>query len=499
MRLNPLTNARWARTTLSVVALASLTACANFSGIFSHATPITPQAVGVSQTALPADHPALDAQWWKSFGDSQLDTLIGQALANNPSLRAAQARLQKVQAGIANAEAARLPQANAGFDATHQRYSKNGLIPAPLAGSISDSGTLQISGGWELDLFGKNRAALEAAIGQARAANADAQAARMMLATNVARNYFQWVRIQNQLTVAQRALAQREQSRKLVQDRYQAGLDTQVEVQQSESGLPDARYQIEALKEQEALLVNALTALTSKQNGTLALVKPAQAAIKMEALVPSIPLDLLGRRADVTAARWRVEAATHDIDNAKAMFYPNINLTAFAGFSSIGLDRLLDTGSNQWGVGPAIRLPLFEGGRLRANLKAKTADLDASIETYNSVVLDAVRDVADQLTSSKAIVAQQAEQQAALEAAERAYSISLQRYEGGLGNYLQVLNAETAVLAQRRLGVDLAARATDTRVQLIRALGGGFQDTDPATASPNNTDDGHALAAAPTR
>jgi NodT family efflux transporter outer membrane factor (OMF) lipoprotein len=497
MRLNPPTTARWARTTLSVVALASLTACANFSGIFSHATPITPEAVGVSQTALPANHPALDAQWWKSFGDSQLDTLIEQALANNPSLRAAQARVQKVEAGIANAQAARLPQINASFDATQQRYSKNGLIPAPLAGAISDSGTLQASGSWELDLFGKNRAALDAAIGQARAANADAQAARMMLATNVARSYFQWVRIQDQLAVAQRALAQREQSRKLVQDRYQAGLDTQVEVQQSESALPDARYQIEALKEQEALLVNALTALTSKPNGTLALVKPAPAAIKVEALVPSIPLDLLGRRADITAARWRVEAATHDIDNAKAMFYPNINLTAFAGFSSIGLDRLLDTGSNQWGVGPAIRLPIFEGGRLRANLKAKTADLDVSIETYNSVVRDAVRDVADQLTSSKAIVAQQTEQQAAQAAAENAYSIALQRYEGGLGNYLQVLNAETAVLAQRRLGVDLAARATDTRVQLIRALGGGFQDTDPATAT--NTDDSHTLAAAPTR
>jgi NodT family efflux transporter outer membrane factor (OMF) lipoprotein len=486
MRLNPPTTARWARTTLSVVALASLTACANFSGIFSQATPITPAAVGVSQTALPASHPAQDAQWWKSFGDSQLDTLVDQALASNPSLRAAQARVQKVEAGIANAEAARLPGVNASFDATQQHYTKNGMIPAPLAGSIRDSGTLQASASWELDLFGKNRAALEAAIGQARAANADAQAARMMLATNVARSYFQWVRIENQLDVAQRALAQREQARKLVQDRYQAGLDTQVEVQQSESALPDARYQIEALKEQEALLVNALTALTSKENGTLALVKPAQAAIKTEATIPAIPMDLLGRRADITAARWRVEAATHDIDNAKAMFYPNINLTAFAGFSSIGLERLVETGSDQWGVGPAIRLPLFEGGRLRANLKAKTADLDASIETYNSVVLDAVRDVADQLTSSKAIVAQQTEQKAALVAAESAYSIALQRYEGGLGNYLQVLNAETAVLAQRRLGVDLAARATDTRVQLIRALGGGFKDTD----------DSHTLAAA---
>ncbi|APW43288.1 efflux transporter outer membrane subunit [Rhodoferax saidenbachensis] len=478
---------RWARHALTVVALASLTACANFSGIFSQAKPITPQAVGLSETPIPANNPALDAQWWKTFGDSQLNTLVDLALANNPSLRVAQARLQRVQAGIDNADAANLPQVNASLDATQQKFTKNGMIPAPLAGSTRDSGTLQASASWELDLFGKNRAALDAAIGQSRAAAADAQAARMLLASNVARNYFQWLRIQGQLDVAQRTLAQREQSKQLVQDRVKAGLDTQLELQQSESGLPDARYQIEALKEQDALLRNALTALTSQQNQALALIKPAQAAINTVANtqgeVQSIPLDLLGRRADVSAARWRVEAATRDVDSARAQFYPNINLTAFAGFSSIGLERLVESGSEQWGVGPAIRLPLFEGGRLRANLKGKAADLDAAIETYNGAVIDAVRDVADQLASTQALRRQQAEQQSALRSAEAAYNIAVQRYEAGLGNYLNVLNAETAVLAQRRLGVDLTARSLDTQVQLIRALGGGYTEPQANTAA----------------
>ena len=197
-------------------------------------------------------------------------------------------------------------------------------------------------------------------------------------------------------------------------------------------------------------------------------------------------MDLLGRRADVVAARWRVEAATKDVDNAKTLFYPNINLTAFAGFSSIGFDKLVQSSSSQWGVGPAIRLPLFEGGRLRANLKGKTADLDAAIETYNAAVVDAVRDVADQLASTQAIERQQTEQKAAQQSAEAAYAIAVQRYEAGLGNYLNVLNAETAVLTQRKLAVDLAARSVDTQIQLIRALGGGFNDADtgtPASAS----------------
>lgn len=482
---------RWSRFALSAAALASLSACANFSGIFSQAKPVAAQQAGLSTQAIPADSVALDSQWWKAYGDEQLNQLVDKALANNPSLRVAQARVQRVMASIDNADAAGAPQLNASLDATRQLYTRNGLVPAPIAGSERDIATLQASGNWELDLFGKNRAALDAAIGQSRAAQADAQAARMLLASNVARSYFQWMRVQAQLEVAQRTLTQREQTKQLVQDRLQAGLDTQLELQQSESGLPDARFQIEVLREQEALLLNTLSALTSQQNSPLALLKPAQAAINSianaQTKVQTVPLDLLGRRADVVAARWRVEAATRDVDNAKTLFYPNINLTAFAGFSSIGFDKLVQSSSAQWGVGPAIRLPLFEGGRLRANLKGKTADLDAAIETYNAAVVDAVRDVADQLASTQAISRQQREQKAAQQSAESAYAIAVQRFEAGLGNYLNVLTAETAVLAQRKLGVDLAARSVDTQIQLIRALGGGFNETDISTAQTGNT------------
>lgn len=482
---------RWSRFALSAAALASLSACANFSGIFSQAKPVAAQQAGLSTQAIPADSVALNSQWWKVYGDEQLNQLVDKALANNPSLRVAQARVQRVMASIDNADAAGAPQLNASLDATRQLYTRNGLVPAPIAGSERDIATLQASGNWELDLFGKNRAALDAAIGQSRAAQADAQAARMLLASNVARSYFQWMRVQAQLEVAQRTLTQREQTKQLVQDRLQAGLDTQLELQQSESGLPDARFQIEVLREQEALLLNTLSALTSQQNSPLALLKPVQAAINSianaQTKVQTVPLDLLGRRADVVAARWRVEAATRDVDNAKTLFYPNINLTAFAGFSSIGFDKLVQSSSAQWGVGPAIRLPLFEGGRLRANLKGKTADLDAAIETYNAAVVDAVRDVADQLASTQAISRQQREQKAAQQSAESAYAIAVQRFEAGLGNYLNVLTAETAVLTQRKLGVDLAARSVDTQIQLIRALGGGFNETDISTAQAGNT------------
>ncbi|WP_342590548.1 efflux transporter outer membrane subunit [Rhodoferax aquaticus] len=470
----------WGRMALSATALLVLSACANFSGISSSAKLIEPKAVGLAPQAsqasadLPPLAAPLDAQWWLAYQDSQLNTLITQALDSHPSLRVAQARLARAQAVSQHAESNGAPQVNGSLDMTHQRFTATGMYPPPLAGSVNDTGTLQANASWELDFFGKNRSALDTALGQARAAQADAQAARMLLASNVARTYFALQRVNAQLAVAERTLAQRTQSKALVQDRVNAGLDTQLELQQSDSALPEARFQIEVLKEQQALQLNMLAALTSQQNVPLAPTLTAQAAIEPIALSQTIPLDLLGRRADIAAARWRVEAASSDVANAKTLFYPNVNLVGFAGLSSIGFDKLLKNESQQWGVGPAIRLPIFEAGRLRANLKGKAADLDAAIESYNALVIDAVRDVADQLASAKAIQRQRVEQAAAQASAEAAYAIATQRYKAGLGTYLNVLSAETAVLAQRRQAVDLNARVLDTQIQLIRALGGGY-------------------------
>jgi NodT family efflux transporter outer membrane factor (OMF) lipoprotein len=252
-------------------------------------------------------------------------------------------------------------------------------------------------------------------------------------------------------------------------------LDTRLELRQSESGLPEARQRMEALAEQIALTRHALDALVAQPGASDALKPPSLDAFKPIALAPRIPADLLGHRADVAAARWRVEAATQDVANAKTLFYPNIDLVAAAGYQSLGFDQLLKPGSRFWSFGPAVRLPIFEGGQLRANLRGKNADLDAAIESYNATVLDAVREVSDQVASVQSVARQQEQQRAGQEAAEGAYDIAVQRYRAGLGTYLNVLSAETNVLAQRRDAVDLAARALDTQVGLAHALGGGYQ------------------------
>ena len=460
-----------------------LAGCASMSGIGPQAklrAPASLQPDTNAQALVPA------AQWWRGFGDEQLNRLVDQALAGNPNLRVAQARLARAQSVSEVAGAALLPQVNGSLDITTQRYTETGMIPPPLAGSTRTSGTLQLSTGWETDFFGKNKALLESALGAARAQQAETEAARILLAANVVRGYIQLARTGDQLAVAQRTLAQRQEALRLVRDRVNAGLDTSLELRQSEGGLPEARQQIEAVQEQAMLARNALAALVGQPNTDVLAGTPRLAGLRPLPPADLIPANLLGQRADVAAARWRVEAASQDVDNAKAQFYPNINLVAFAGLSSIGLGRLLDAGSIQYGVGPAIRLPIFEAGRLRANLRGKSADYDAAVESYNAAVIEAIHEVGDQLASGVSVARQQSQQRLAQQAAEAAYDIAVQRYQAGLGNYLNVLAAENAVLAQRRLAVDLAARALDTQAGLARALGGGYTPPPGAVTAAKN-------------
>ena len=457
-----------ALTSTIVIALAG---CANPSGIVSNGKLVDPAKVGVSGSTGNA---ALAADWWQGFGDAALTSLIDQAVAGSPTLRVAEARLARAAANASSARAAEGPQLNGAFDATRQRFSATSIYPPPLGGTIRETATLQLNGSWELDLFGRNRAALDAAIGQQRAAEADVAASRVVLAVNVARNYVQLARLLEQREVLQRSLAQRDQVLGLIRQRVSAGLDTTAELRQGEGALPETRQQLESVDEQVALVRHAIAALAALPPDALDTLAPRLSTVRTMPVPDLVPADLLGRRADIVAARWRVEAATGDVASARAQFYANINLIAFVGLSSIGLDRLVQAGSEQYGVGPAIRLPIFDSGRLRANLRGKTADLDAAIDTYNGSVVDAVHDVADQISSSRSLERQQREQAAAIASAESAYDVATQRYRAGLATYLSVLAAETNVLAQRRIGVDIRARALDTQMLLVRALGGGY-------------------------
>ncbi len=218
----------------------------------------------------------------------------------------------------------------------------------------------------------------------------------------------------------------------------------------------------------------------------LALARPMLRARGTPLALPArLPASLLGRRPDVVASRWRVEAAARGIDAARARFYPDVNLLAFAGFQSLGLSGFLEAGSRVAGVGPALTLPLFDGGRLRSELAARDADYDAAVARYDRTLVDALRDLGDRLASIRGVAAQAHEQRAALATAREAYALALARYREGVGAYLSVLSAETQVLAQQRLEADLRAREFDNRIELVRALGGGFKDESTLVRKPS--------------
>ena len=454
------------------VSLALLTACA---------TPgpdrLPRSALQAAQLGLhdPTSSP-LTFEWWKAFGDPTLDALVAQALQDQPSLAVAKARVDRMLAMADVSQASALPQVSAGVDLARQRYTENGLYPKPIAGNIYSSGTVQVGVAWSPDLFGQHTAEIAASLSQMQAARADASAAAVSLAAQVSRAYVTLARLAAQHELAQRAVAQRQHQFRLTSERVNAGLDTQLEQRQAESAWLEAQNQSEALREQISLVRHQLAVLTGQGPGVYDSLLPRLEQLKLDPMPLTLGADLLGRRADVVAARWRVEAAVHDVDVAHTQFYPNVSLGAFAGVNAIGLDQLFNNGSRQIGITPAIRLPLFDGGRLRAQLKGRQGDLDVAIAGYNSVLLEAIKEASDAISSSHSLRRQQQDQAQVLAAAHAAYQVSVTRLNAGLVSQLTVLNAETQWLAQRRVAADLQARELDNRVALMKALGGGWRD-----------------------
>jgi len=471
------------RNAMALVLAVLLTACANFEPRKPLDTPIAAAALD----AVPATVEWPRDDWWRRYGDAELDALVTEGLAGTPTLAAARARVARADAAAGVARAATLPQVGANGSIDYQRFSNNYIYPPPFGGSWQTDARATLDFTFEFDFWDKNGAALRAALSQAQGAAADAEAARVTLTAAIAHAYFNLQRLFAQRDVSLAARTQREDIVRITAERYAAGLDTMVEVRQADATLATVRTElaqyddaIDVARHQIAALVGA-----GPSRGERIAAAPLR-ALPTTPLPAAIPLDLVGRRPDIVAARWRVEASRQDIDVAKAQFYPNINIAAFAGLSSLGLAHLVAAGSAIAGVGPAIHLPIFEGGRLNANLRGRDADADLAIAAYDQALVDAVRELADAVGSIRAHERITREQAQARAATTDAYNVAVIRYRAGLGNYLTVLTAQTAQLAQERLQVDLEARAVELDVDLAHALGGGYADRSsaPLAAAP---------------
>ncbi|PLR22650.1 fusaric acid resistance protein [Caulobacter zeae] len=475
---------RTARAALAALLVSTLplVGCAGMGGVAPSQARLTdPSRLAASRTLegvtlSPAAWPASD--WWKRYGDPQLDALVAEVLADNPSLGAAQARIDQALALSGAARAAQNLQANLNAKATQQRFSGHSTTPHPLAGSWDWFNDATLATSYDLDFWGKNKSLIEASLDRLHASQIDSQAARLMLAYSTTQVYFRLAQAHDQLDLAESVVKQREDTLELVRQRVAAGLDSTVDLKQAQAALPPARQQVLTQREAVDLARSQLAALTGKgPDRGRAVQRPSLSLSQTLALPADLPAELLGRRPDVVAQRWRVEASAKDIKAAKAQFYPNISLNAYVGSQSLGLDHWVQGGSAIAGIGPALTLPIFDGGRLRANLGARNAEHDLAVEQYNQTLVEAMRDVVDQITAQQWFDQQRAEQVDAVETAEAAYDLAVQRYRSGLTPYLQVLIAQSQVFAQRKQLIDLQVRALQLDANLARALGGGVLDS----------------------
>jgi NodT family efflux transporter outer membrane factor (OMF) lipoprotein len=465
---------------LAVPLLLALAGCATpgDSAPYGHLAEAAPLAAQLSHGQAPWPQ----ERWWTALGDAQLDRLIDTALAEAPSLQVAEARLRQAQAQADAYGAARLPNAEIGLDVTRQRYTETGAIPPPLAGSTRTSGRLAVDFTYDLDFWNRNRSLFESALSQRQAAAAEQQGARLILAAALARSWAGLERLHSLDDVAREQQAQRQRLLELQQRLLAAGLVAESEVALAESQAAAARQEVQAVAEQLTLQRHTIAALAGQGPDFAAtLGRPAITAAESD-LPDVLPADLLGRRPDLAAARWRVEAARGGSAAAKAEFYPNVNLLAFIGYSSIGLSNLLKSASGIAGLGPAISLPLFDGGRRRANLEGAHAEEDLALAQYNQILVEAVRDVADQAASQRSLAAQARDSAQALSQSSRAYDLARRRFAAGLASEGAALSAESPWLERRRAAADLRERQLAARIGLIKALGGGYSATLPPNA-----------------
>ncbi|EJL28549.1 efflux transporter outer membrane subunit [Novosphingobium sp. AP12] len=440
---------------------------------------------GQSLTSASASRDWPQERWWTVYGDPQLDALVDEALAGSPSVAAAQARIRQARGAAGIAGAALLPTLNGQGAAGFTKQSYNNGVPADFVPKgWNSTGTLALSGDFDLDLWGANRKALAAATSEAEAAEADARQAELMISTNVVSSYFDLARLVERGKALDDANTARRSFVDLTSQREQAGIDNQAPLRRAESAAAAARAESSSNAEQTLLRRHALAALLGKgPDRGLSIVPRALDTVPFSGVPADAGIELAGRRPDIVAARLRAEAAGSRIDVAKAAYMPNISLRGLFGLTSLGLSNLIDSGSTYGNAGGALSLPIFQGGRLKGQYTQARGGYDAAVANYNETVVSALQEVADALASREASIAQEREINEAARTAQIAYDLSMQRFRGGLSTYLDALTAQTNALEARRTAVDAHFRTLALEVALQRALGGGFADNSSEKAS----------------
>ncbi|MGH8214703.1 MAG: efflux transporter outer membrane subunit [Rhodanobacteraceae bacterium] len=473
------------RSGLAVFLIAgALGGCASTGGLHPEATPAAPQGLHAEQSLAgvkldAAAWPGKD--WWKAIGDPQLDKLVDEAIAGNPGMTLADARVRAALASANVADASRKPTLNGGASMAGARVPP--ILPPIANGHFGVIRYGYLSFSWNLDLWGGKRAAWEAAVGNARAAEVDSRAARLKLSADVVQAYFNLAGAYAQRDLAKDELQRAQDFLGLTRKRVASGVDSRFQLARIQGETATTRAQLEAADNSVhigGLVVAAL--LGAGPDRALSIQRPKLPAIPELALPSDLPAELLGRRPDVVAARWRVEASTQDIKAAKAKFLPNIGISSLAGLLAPSGMNLLSLRNRFYTISPALSLPIFEGGALRANLAGKDAAHDIAVAQYNQTLVHAINQVAAQVDDLRSLGLQVADAETARSSAADAYKLAMQRYRAGVGNFLEALSVRQELIAAEQQLAKLQTRRSGAWATLNEALGGGFQ---PAADSPS--------------
>ena len=423
--------------------------------------------------ARPRDH-LPRGPWWSAFGDRELDALIAQVNVSNQTLIAAEAQFRQSVALAEVARAAWFPTMTAGASETRSRPSGT---TGPVTGVSTTKRTIYstpLNFSWEADLWGRVRRSVEAGESTAQASAADVETARLSLQAQLAQNYFLLRAIDSQKRLIESTVAAYAKSLELTTNRYRTGVVARIDVAQAEAQLKSTQAQLLDLGVQRSQLEHAISVLVGRAPAGFA-IAPAATALNPPAPPLELPAELLERRPDIAAAERRVAAANAQIGVAEAAWFPAATLSASYGFQTATAAEWFTLPSRFWSIGPALALTVLDGGRRGAVGEQALAAYDASVANYRQVVLTGFQEVEDNLAALRILEEEARVQAEAAAAAQQSVEYSLNQYKAGITTYLQVVSAQATALAAQRTSADILARRMTASVQLIKALGGGWE------------------------
>lgn len=420
-----------------------------------------------------------DSQWWKAYHDPQLNALIDSTLRNSPDMQVAEQRIQLAEAQAKAVEAQDGPEIDFSADVERQKMSAEGLM-GPFATDLDGNtgpwytnGTFGLTAGWNLDLWGKNRAEVTARIGAVKAREAEREQTRQLLASGVSRLYWEWQTQAALKTVLTQI--ESEQQNVITVDRqlYQNGLTSSVEGVETDIDSSKTEQQLNDVSGKMKVIEARLSALSNSQSVALKLHSTKLPVVESQ-LPSQLGYSLLARRPDLQAAHWYIESSLSSIDAAKAAFYPDVNLMAFLQQDALHLSDLFRHSAQQMGVTAGLTLPIFDSGRLNANLDITKAQSNLTVANYNKAVVDAVNDVARAASQVETLAQKNQHQQQIEHDAQRVVGLAQARFNAGIIAGSRVSEAKIPALREQCNGLLLQGQWLDASIQLTSALGGGY-------------------------